>query len=107
MNSEFNLHAKQQRLLLLRHAAQCKQPSESCTVTAHCKTLKQLWVHIAGCKNNKCEYEHCVTSRAVLGHYYFCDEVTCEICLPVRSLMLKKQVQVKKHHAQVNNITIN
>jgi hypothetical protein len=38
------LRHKQQRLILLQHAAQCQHKDGPCPVTRHCADMKQLWV---------------------------------------------------------------
>lgn len=75
-----------QRLLLLRHGSKCE--AHNCTATKHCAVMKDLWQHIAKCKNKECKTPHCVTSRYVLSHYHRCKNKTCEVCTPVR-LMVK------------------
>jgi len=79
------LRQQQQRLLLLRHASKCPvQDPEVCNATPHCKQMKQLWHHIAKCKNNTCQFPHCVSSRYVLSHYHRCKNPACDVCRPVK-----------------------
>ena len=82
---------KQQRLLLLRHASRCQHVSD-CPVTPHCASMKQLWEHIAQCKNPECTVQHCMSSRYVLSHYRRCRDSRCPVCGPVRD-MIKKQAR--------------
>ena len=100
-------------LSLLRHAAKCKQeeehgeegtrttssspPSSSpCCTTPRCQETKKLWNHVEACKNPKCKYPFCTSSRIILSHHYLCqkdptrDGCPCrgpwsrQICQPVR-----------------------
>ena len=75
---------KQQRLLLLRHAAKCPHEEGCCPITPQCADMKRLWKHMAGCKNNQCRVPLCFTSRAVLSHYRKCKDAACTVCGPVR-----------------------
>jgi len=86
--TQVKIRNKQQRLLLLHHSAKCPQKEDgSCTVTPHCALMKRLWRHIEGCKDNKCQFEHCVSSRYVLTHYRKCREANCQVCGPVRRVV--------------------
>jgi Bromodomain/TAZ zinc finger/PHD-finger len=80
---------KQQRLLLLRHASRCQHEAGKCPVTPHCASMKKLWEHIAGCKNQQCTVQHCLSSRYVLSHYRRCKDVDCPACGPVRETIRK------------------
>ncbi|KAJ1404033.1 TAZ zinc finger-domain-containing protein, partial [Ochromonadaceae sp. CCMP2298] len=73
----------QQRLLLLRHASECQHENE-CPVTPHCSSMKTLWKHMQGCKDQECRVPHCVSSRYVMNHYSKCDDHTCVGCGSVR-----------------------
>ena len=76
---------KQQRLLLLHHAAKCPHEDGRCTVTPHCADMKRLWSHMEGCKDNQCSVPHCFSSRAIFRHYRKCREANCPACGPVRA----------------------
>jgi len=78
------LRHRQQRLLLLRHAAKCPHEDGQCPVTPHCADMKRLWKHLAECKDKKCQVPHCVSSRSVLSHYHRCKVPRCLVCGPVR-----------------------
>ena len=78
------LKQQQQRLLLLRHASKCPHENGRCPVTPHCASMKNLWKHIMGCKDQECKIPHCVSSRYVLSHYSKCKDVNCPVCGPVR-----------------------
>uniref|UniRef100_A0A7S2W510 histone acetyltransferase n=1 Tax=Mucochytrium quahogii TaxID=96639 RepID=A0A7S2W510_9STRA len=79
------LRQQQQRLLLLRHASKCPvNAPDVCPKTPHCKQMKELWQHIAKCKDNHCRFAHCVSSRYVLSHYHRCKNPQCEVCRPVK-----------------------
>lgn len=78
------LKQQQQRLLLLRHASKCPHENGRCPVTPHCASMKNLWKHIMGCKDQECKVPHCVSSRYVLSHYSKCKDVNCPVCGPVR-----------------------
>lgn len=48
---------KQQRwLLFLRHCAKCQYPDGQCNYGSSCAVAKQLWQHILGCSDARCEY---------------------------------------------------
>jgi len=81
---EIILKQRQQRLLLLRHASRCNAPEGKCEKTDLCAPMKQLWKHIAGCKEARCSVPHCVSSRYVLSHYHRCKKEDCPVCKPVR-----------------------
>ena len=80
---EQRVRHKQQRLLLLRHASRCIVP-EPCSFTRHCRAMKELWVHIAVCRDRLCSVRHCVSSRYILSHYRRCRDDACRVCVPVR-----------------------
>ena len=51
---------KQQRwLLFLRHCAKCQYPDGQCNYGSSCAVAKQLWQHILGCSDARCEYPRC------------------------------------------------
>merc|ERR1719201_1023724 len=86
---------KQQRLLLLRHASNCKVEDGTCQVSPHCAAMKQLWKHIINCHDENCSVPHCVSSRYVLGHFRKCLEANCPACGPVRErIRYEKQQQM-------------
>lgn len=79
------LHQQQQRLLFLRHASKCQHVNDKCPQGyANCKGMKDLWKHIASCREQRCQYPHCVSSRYVLSHYHKCKDERCPVCGPVR-----------------------
>jgi Bromodomain/TAZ zinc finger len=86
---------KQQRLLLLRHASRCQYEAGKCTVTPHCASMKELWKHIAHCKDQQCSVQHCMSSRYVLSHYRRCKDAKCPACGPVRETIRKSQPKEK------------
>lgn len=59
---------KQQRwLLFLRHCAKCQYPDGQCNYGASCAVAKQLWQHILGCSDARCEYpRYCLTVELLL-----------------------------------------
>jgi E1A/CREB-binding protein len=83
---------KQQRLLLLRHASRC-QHTVNCPTTPHCASMKELWDHIAHCRNQQCTFQHCLSSRYVLSHYRRCREPSCPACAPVRETIRSSSKQ--------------
>ena len=55
---------KQQQLLVLHHASKCTHVDGECPQGyRECKVMKELWSHIAKCRNQRCPYSHCVASR--------------------------------------------
>lgn len=80
---------KQQRLLLLHHAAKCPHNDGRCPTTPHCADMKTLWKHMEGCKDNNCRISHCFSSRAILSHYRKCKDPQCPACGPVRDTVRK------------------
>jgi len=82
---------KQQRLLLLHHASQCKAPDGQCAVSEHCTYIKTLWRHMENCTDYECTYSHCVSSRSILRHYRKCDDSRCIICGPVRDSVMRQR----------------
>lgn len=75
---------QQQRILLLHHAAKCRNNSHKCSITPHCHSMKVLWKHIQQCKADECNEAHCLPSKQVLSHYAKCCESVCSVCGPVR-----------------------
>ena len=96
------LRHQQQRLLLLRHAAKCPHESNTCPVTPHCAGMKRLWMHIADCKDQKCQVPHCVSSRYVLSHYHKCKDVRCPVCGPVRE-EIQRSVETQMAFAEASS----
>jgi len=86
---------KQQRLLLLRHASRCSYEAGKCPVTPHCASMKELWKHIAHCKDQQCSVQHCMSSRYVLSHYRRCKDAKCPACGPVRETIRKSHEKEK------------
>ena len=78
---------KQQRLVLLQHAATCKLAPGSCWLTPHCAAMKKLWDHMPQCKSPECTVLHCVSSRYMLSHYRHCKDPNCLPCGPVRETL--------------------
>ncbi len=81
---ERSIRARQQRLLLLHHAANCTCSSPSCPLTKHCGRMKSLWKHMIFCKSNFCKVPYCYSSRVILKHFMTCQDLRCKICHPVR-----------------------
>ena len=93
---------KQQRLLLLRHAAKCPYQGNQCPVTPHCEDMKRLWKHFVECKEQKCLVPHCVSSRYILCHCHRCKDAQCLVCSPVREVIHmshEKQKDMRRHPA--------
>ena len=74
---------KQQRwLLFLRHCAKCQYPDGQCNYGSSCAVAKQLWQHILGCSDARCEYPRyctcltlcatCVTGQRKDWHHHLC-----------------------------------
>ncbi|KAL7537595.1 hypothetical protein ACHAWF_005838 [Thalassiosira exigua] len=95
------LRRKIQRLLLIRHCSTCPflppAPGDethdeegsvvwTCPRTSHCARGKALCTHIRTCRDERCGYKWCLTSRDVLGHYKSCRDARCAVCGPVRAL---------------------
>ena len=58
---------KQQRwLLFLRHCAKCQYPDGQCNYGPSCAVAKQLWQHILGCSDARCEYPRYSSPDGVL-----------------------------------------
>jgi hypothetical protein len=100
------IRRKVRRLLLIRHATRCKVPLPTseynangsnvcmCPVSSHCADGKRLASHIRKCRDVKCQYKWCLTTRDVLSHYKSCRDRKCEICGPVRA-MHRREEQAK------------
>ncbi|MGK3760120.1 MAG: hypothetical protein ACI8RD_012437 [Bacillariaceae sp.] len=77
------IHNFQRHLLLLNHAARCKQTGQ-CKVT-ECSELKLLWEHISNCQRNQnCWSPSCTKYKKILNHYRNCKDANCNYCAPVR-----------------------
>lgn len=92
-----DIRIRQQRLLLLHHAAKCEEPEGCCLVTRHCTEMKKLWNHIKFCQDKNCITLYCVSSRVVLLHYHQCIDIRCKICKPVRKVV--KRIETYKKEA--------
>ena len=91
------IQRQQQRLLLLRHSSKegkcpagTPQNPDKCRATPHCAQMKQLWQHLAKCKDPKCATPYCVSSRYVLSHYHRCKDQSCLVCGPVRQAIQRE-----------------
>jgi E1A/CREB-binding protein len=100
------LKQQQQRLLLLRHASKCPHDAGMCPVTPHCSSMKQLWKHIMGCKDQECKVPHCVSSRYVLSHYSKCKDHVCPVCGPVRDA-IKRNYEKSKQILDMSHVSRN
>jgi hypothetical protein len=78
-----------QRLLLLRHSSKCIHLEDRCPVSPHCLTMKNVWLHIKGCKDQNCKIRHCISSRYILSHYSNCRQTGCLVCSAVREAVRK------------------
>ena len=60
---------------------------------------KHVWKHVmANCDLPDCRYPHCVSTRAVLGHYHHCRDVVCAICATVRETIKKDKEKAQMHY---------
>jgi hypothetical protein len=84
------LFLKHQCLILLRHASLCKNEDGQCGTTPYCTRIKLLWKHVKICKDIKCIYPDCISSRKVIAHYNKCEDQNCKICGPVQQLIRNK-----------------
>jgi myosin heavy subunit len=86
------IRQQQKRLLLLRHASECKI-GVNCA-TKFCSQMTTLWKHMKKCRDKNCKISHCLSSRCVLIHYRICRSqgrtATCEVCGPVME-QIKRQ----------------
>jgi TAZ zinc finger len=89
--SQQSLLHQQQRLLVLRHAAECPY-SRDCPETPYCAGWKALWRHILECKDPTCRAPHCMSSRYIISHFYRCEDAKCKVCGPVRAAIGKTQM---------------
>ena len=87
-----HLRARQQRLLMLCHSANCLQVSKTgsnssgCSL-GYCAKMTKLWAHISVCDDSSCSTKHCFSSRSIMTHYLKCRDENCATCLPVRSVV--------------------
>jgi E1A/CREB-binding protein len=85
-------YSKQQRwLLFLRHASKCTAPEGQCQITPHCHMARQLWTHIASCRDRECTFSRCNASRTLLHHHQHCRDARCPVCGPVRQQVMNQQ----------------
>lgn len=85
-------YSKQQRwLLFLRHASKCTAPEGQCKITPHCHMARQLWSHIASCRDRECTFNRCNASRTLLHHHQHCRDARCPVCGPVRQQVMNQQ----------------
>lgn len=93
---------KQQRwLLFLRHCAKCQYPDGQCNYGSSCAVAKQLWQHILGCSDARCEYPRCVASRELLKHHQKCQSTTCSICVPVKQHVQQQRVAAQRKQQEL------
>lgn len=95
-------YVKQQRwLLFLRHASKCTAPEGQCQITPHCHMARQLWTHIASCRDRECTFSRCNASRTLLHHHQHCRDARCPVCGPVRQQVMNQQrLQANSQAAQ-------
>lgn len=79
MDRAQRIRTQKLRLIRLHHASKCS--SSDC-----CSEAKQLWNHMATCKQNTCGFTECNQSRRALSHYYKCKDDSCPVCVPVRKV---------------------
>lgn len=92
---------KQQRwLLFLRHCAKCQYPDGQCNYGTSCGVAKQLWQHILGCSDARCEYPRCVASRELLKHHQKCQSTSCSICVPVKQHVQQQRLAAQRKQQQ-------
>ena len=85
-------YSKQQRwLLFLHHASKCTAAEGKCTVTPHCHMARQLWAHIASCRDRECTFARCNASKTLLRHHQTCRDARCPVCGPVRQQVMNQQ----------------
>ena len=94
-NDKRIIQNKQQRLLLLYHSAKCQHGEGQCSVSPHCATAKNLWVHVERCEDDQCPVSHCFSSRDILSHYRQCNNPSCPSCVPVRSIIQNSLAETK------------
>lgn len=81
------IKARQQRLLMLKYAAECSMTNCGSTCARmHCRKMNKLWAHMRGCSDAACARKHCYSSRSILTHYHRCVDKCCLVCAPLRLL---------------------
>ena len=103
-------------LSLLRHAAKCKHEhhqdfhdadqqqeegarttsplsSSSCCMVPRCRETKELWKHVSACKDSRCNYPLCTSSRLVLTHHYRCNKDPSRVGCPCRGPLSRQFCQ--------------
>jgi len=89
---ELRTQQQQFRIILLWHVAHCR--NKNCVAIKKCNRVKELWKHISECKDNNCNFKHCLSSRWILGHYHHCKDRKCKICPPVRKAIENKEKEI-------------
>ena len=89
---ELRIQQQQFRIILLWHSSHCS--NKNCVAIKKCNRVKELWEHISECKDNNCNFKHCLSSRWILGHYHHCKDKKCKICPPVRKAIEKKEKEI-------------
>jgi TAZ zinc finger len=95
-----HLTQPQRWLLYLRHANKCQAPEGQCPLLTDCHVVRDLLVHGASCKDDKCGWRNCVFARHALGHYEVCRIENCDNCAPVRAEM-RRQYERQKQQLQL------
>ena len=98
------IRPKQQRLLLLHHAALCQCVEGECKVTPHCGRFKALWKHIKSCSDNECPEPFCVSTKSIMTHNLKCKDQQCPVCSLLREQFGTK-LQERKDVAATMNVT--
>ena len=80
----------QNQLIILIHAAKCQKSTDGegiqqpCNIP-HCRTMKQVLVHLATCKDGRdCSFQHCASSRQIIAHWKNCRGLYCAVCQPLK-----------------------
>jgi hypothetical protein len=70
----------------------------NCTIIPYCGEWSEVWKHVIACKDAKCVFPQCLTSKTVLAHFQHCprkDE--CEYCsVAVRDIVKTRCVERKE-----------
>ncbi|KAF7994839.1 hypothetical protein HCN44_004311 [Aphidius gifuensis] len=79
----------QQRLVLLIHAKKCQiRERESGTISCtwlHCLIMKEVLNHLLNCQaQSECLEAHCYSSKMIIKHWNYCQDITCDICSPLK-----------------------
>lgn len=91
---------------MLRHASVCR-PEEDGTCPSKfpkCAQFKELWAHIAQCRSNHCEHQHCISSRCCISHYSRCKADECKVCGPVNETIRSKVKPYKQQLKELSTI---